>query len=133
MHKTFLFVVCILLSFCGFTQFESVCVDRFEELMIATNNRQLIDIRTPMEFKEGRIPYAKNIDYLNTEFRTKVSRLNREEPVLIYCARGLRSSSAMEIFREEGFQTVFELDGGIYAWLFAQRNPLKNDGVSTTL
>ena len=124
MKKIFLSVIYVMFSFCVFAQVESVSVEKFEKRLIATESRQLIDVRTPQEYETHRIPNAKNINFGSPEFRQQIEQLDKTKPVLIYCRSGVRSKAAMEIFREAGFQTVYELDGGIQAWINSGRSVL---------
>jgi rhodanese-related sulfurtransferase len=112
---TILFLATISL----FAQFNSVGAEHFEKQIIATKGEQLIDVRTPQEFRENRIANAQNMDYRNANFRHQIEQLDKNKPVLIYCQRGVRSRSALEIFKEAGFKTVYDLEGGIVAWLQA--------------
>ena len=114
----------MLLTLGVYTQIESVSVDKFYEQKKLTENPQIIDIRTPQEFKDGKICGAINIDSRSAEFQTKINSLNKEKPVLIYCTRGVRSKFAMEILQQLGFTIVYELDGGINEWIRAGK-PVK--------
>src|SRR5574343_908407 len=69
----------------------------------------LLDVRTPMEFNEGHIENAKNIDISNTNFESEVDKLDKEQTVFVYCAIGVRSSKAANILRKKGFKHVFDL------------------------
>jgi rhodanese-related sulfurtransferase len=122
MKKTFFTSLFILFSFCVFAQIETVSVDEFEKQCIATKNEQLIDVRTSLEYERSHIPGAKNINVRSSDFRSNIELLDKTKPVLIYCAAGPRSKSAAEIFREVGFKTIYELSGGINAWVRAGKN-----------
>ena len=77
----------------------------------------LVDVRTKEEFSEGCIQGAINIDYLAENFTIKIQELDLETPVLLYCRSGNRSSKAMKIMNELGFQEVYNLEGGIKGWI----------------
>lgn len=77
----------------------------------------LLDIRTSGEFASGAIAGAKNIDWYNGEnFKSEVSKLNKDKPVYMYCASGNRSGSAIELLKAMGFKEVYHLQGGMGAW-----------------
>ena len=99
-------------------------VEEFEKQIIATNCEQLIDVRSSEEFEKGCIPNAKNINVNSVVFRHEIEKLDKSKPVLIYCLSGGRSGSAAEIFREAGFQAVYNLLSGINAWTKAGK-PIK--------
>ena len=79
-------------------------------------NFVIIDIRTPQEYQAGHIDGAVNIDYYSPNFKEELNKLDKTKTYLIYCRTGHRSGLAMPIFKELGFQKVYELGGGITAW-----------------
>lgn len=78
---------------------------------------QLIDVRTPKEFKSGHIANATNIHLYDKDFGERLGTLNKKRPVYVYCKVGGRSAEAVEIMKDKGFETIVELDGGIDAWV----------------
>lgn len=85
----------------------------------------IIDIRTPAEYSQAKIPGSIIIDFYSPDFRNSLRLLDKEKPYLIYCRSGSRSSHAMRIFQEKGFATIFHMDGGIVDWV-NQRLPLED-------
>lgn len=77
---------------------------------------QLIDVRTSREFSNGFIADAKNIDYNGDSFEKKIKKLDKNKPVLVYCAAGGRSENAAELLKEWGFKEVYDLIGGYNGW-----------------
>jgi rhodanese-related sulfurtransferase len=79
----------------------------------------LLDIRTPEEFRAGRIAGSVNIDFYASDFRDRLSALDRDDKYVVYCRSGNRSDSAMDIFADLGFNSVYEVGGGIIGWIGA--------------
>lgn len=79
---------------------------------------QLVDVRTPEEYKEGYIENFQNIDYLSPEFEKEIAKLDKTKPVIVYCRSGKRSSKCAAKMKEKGFVKVYDLDGGIAKWKF---------------
>jgi rhodanese-related sulfurtransferase len=77
---------------------------------------QLIDVRTSEEYSKGFIEEAQNIDYNSTDFANKISELDKNKPVLLYCAMGGRSSKASKVFKSQGFKKIYDLKGGFLSW-----------------
>ena len=69
---------------------------------------QLIDCRTPSEFKNGAIPGAINIPV--DEIRERVGEI-KKEPILVNCQVGQRGHTATMLLKELGFDAT-NLDGG---------------------
>lgn len=82
------------------------------------DNKQLLvlDVRSPAEFAEGHIAGAKNLDFNGGKFAEELGALDRNQPYLVHCAAGGRSTRSLEIFKQLGFKSVIHLDGGINAW-----------------
>ena len=83
---------------------------------IAKKDIQLIDVRTPAEFKEGYIEKAILIDFKAENFKTKVQELDKNKPVYLYCRSGKRSALASTILKDLGFNEIVDLEGGYLAW-----------------
>ncbi|MCB9183051.1 MAG: rhodanese-like domain-containing protein [Flavobacteriales bacterium] len=81
-----------------------------------TADAQLIDVRTPAEFIGGHLPNARNLDWTSGQLESSMASLDKNAPVLLYCASGKRSAAAREALIKAGFTDVHDLDGGIRAW-----------------
>ena len=76
----------------------------------------VLDIRTPEEYNEVRIDGAINVDYYATDFADQLDTLDKNNPYVMYCRSGNRSSDAVETMKDLGFTEVYEIDGGIVNW-----------------
>lgn len=94
---------------------KNVTTGEFDSL-IALNNGLLLDVRTPDEFNAGKIAKSENIDFYGSDFQDAISKLDKSKPVYVYCRSGRRSGVAMNLMKEMGFVTVYNLDGGIISW-----------------
>lgn len=79
---------------------------------ISQKKVQLIDVRTPQEYKAGHIKDAINIDYFSDKFSEDFKQFDKEEPIYIYCKSGNRSGKAAKILSELGFEKIYDLEGG---------------------
>jgi thioredoxin 1 len=105
----------------------SLTPDEFEQQLAKTPDAQLIDVRTPDEYKDGHLKGAKNIDFNDQNFASGIAALDKNKPVFIYCLSGGRSSAAAEQMRAEGFGKVYEMQGGIMKWNAAGKSLVKED------
>ncbi|HNR86233.1 MAG TPA: rhodanese-like domain-containing protein [Taishania sp.] len=71
---------------------------------LVANGAQIIDVRTPQEFKGGHIKGSVNIPLQNLS--TQLSKIKKDKPVITCCASGMRSASAKNILKSNGFQEV---------------------------
>jgi len=84
---------------------------------IEGNKVILIDLRTPGELEEGIIQGATHLDYFGDGFEDNLKDLNLKEHIYLYCQSGGRSGDAAEKLESLGAIKVYNLDGGIEAWL----------------
>ncbi|MBK9254234.1 MAG: rhodanese-like domain-containing protein [Saprospiraceae bacterium] len=98
------------------TFFKDIDVNTTGKLMKEKSELIILDVRTPAETARGIIKGAIEIDYYDPTFKEKVSRLDKNQEYLVYCAVGGRSSSALSVMKEAGFTKVYNLKGGYTAW-----------------
>ena len=91
-------------------------IEKNQFQVMISKDVQLIDVRTPEEFNEGYIGNAKNIDFKTFDFKQKISKLNKNKPILLYCSAGGRSARASKIFQSLGFKKIYDLKGGYSEW-----------------
>jgi thiosulfate sulfurtransferase len=70
----------------------------------------IVDIRDKVSFQAGNIPNSINLS--NQNIVDFLDSTDRKAPLLIYCYHGINSKDAAEYFVNNGFHTVFSLDGG---------------------
>ncbi|KAA3622227.1 MAG: rhodanese-like domain-containing protein [Flavobacterium sp.] len=84
---------------------------------ITKEHVQLVDIRTPNEYRAGYIPNAVNIDYFQPRiFAEKFEKLDKNKAVYIYCRSGSRSRGAAAQLIKMGFTEIYDLKGGYMQW-----------------
>ena len=81
------------------------------------SNAVILDVRTDDEWNRGIIPGAINIDiYKGQGFIYAVEELDKSKNYYVYCAAGSRSAQACSIMNQLGFETAYNLIGGISQW-----------------
>jgi len=87
----------------------------------------IIDVRTAIEWRGGHIAGAKLESVARKDnFLAAVANWDKDKTYLLYCRSGKRSQQAMELMRQAGFSTVYDLAGGIIAWeKTMESNPAK--------
>jgi len=74
---------------------------------------RLIDVRSEAEFAGERLPGAENVP-LN-RLSAAVVGWNRQEPLILMCAAGVRSRDAMNLLAGMGFTNLTMVEGGLKA------------------
>lgn len=84
---------------------------------------QLVDVRSEMEHANGHIPNSINIPV--DDLRTRLSELDPDKEIWVYCQVGLRGYTASRILQQKGFR-VRNLTGGYKTYLMAKYQPGQN-------
>lgn len=122
--KSLLFVWMFGLGFLGCSdansQVNNLNLDGFVAKIKASPNAQLIDVRSPGEWAQGKISSSKLISVADPSFLEQASKLDKNKPVFVYCAVGGRSSKASAMLQQAGFKQVYNLSGAGYSGLAAK-------------
>ena len=108
-------IIFCLVSCQGISQ-DNLQAKDFEKKINKTKNAQLIDVRTPEEYSEGHLENSRNINVNGEEFKEEVAKLDKDQPVFVYCRSGKRSANAAAQLKEMGFKKVYNMEGGILGW-----------------
>lgn len=123
MKKNFIllsFVLFLVTFSCKNKEQEGVKLVTPEEMqnILETEDVQLVDVRTPEEYKEGHLKNSQNIDYNSSTFDEDIKKLDKTKPVILYCKSGKRSAKCSEKLIKAGFEKIYELEGGITEWKY---------------
>ena len=92
-----------------FTKVDSISTIELEQKL--KENIQLIDVRTPGEFRRGHIKNAKNVPLNEIGKFTPIT----DKKVYVICHSGARSKLAAKILKKKGYD-VINIQGGMHAW-----------------
>ena len=92
--------------------------------LINREDAHVVDVREPAEFAAGHLPDAVNIPV--GKLAERVGELDdfKDKPIILCCASGMRSNKACAELKKHGFARLFNLAGGVDAWV-AAGYPLK--------
>ncbi len=124
--KTFfiqLFSLCFFLTSCNGQSSKAIqtidakdFADKLKLTETVQLSTQLLDVRTPEEFKTEHLYNATNVNWNGDDFVSKAEKLDKTKPVFVYCKVGGRSAQAASKLQELGFKEIYNLDGGIMKW-----------------
>jgi len=85
------------------------------DLLKERQNVYRLDVRTPQEYQQAHLDGAHLIPIDQVERR--LAELPKDRPILVYCAVGSRSAQVFNFLVRRGYPEVYNLDGGITAWV----------------
>jgi rhodanese-related sulfurtransferase len=59
---------------------------------------------------------ARSINFYAQDFDSQIARLDKQKPVIVYCAAGGRSPQAAAKMSKMGFSKVYDYSGGMNDW-----------------
>jgi rhodanese-related sulfurtransferase len=99
--------------------FMDVTVEKARQLIQERGGKPdfvVLDVRTPGEFADARLPGAVNVDIQAPDFQNRLGALDRGKTYLVYCRTGNRSARAIQAMQRLGFQSVYHMTEGILRW-----------------
>lgn len=76
----------------------------------------VVDVCESAEFAAGHIVGAKNVPLGELEARLPAVVKNKNLPLILVCASGMRSARAVAIAKKLGYEQAQSLGGGLKAW-----------------
>lgn len=103
----------------------------FSEL-IKQGDGIVLDVRTSQEYSRGHIDNSTLISTNDPKFVEKVSLLQKNKPIYIYCLTGSRSNAVARYLSQNGYTQIYNLQRGVMEWqqygyaLVTSSNPVAN-------
>jgi molybdopterin/thiamine biosynthesis adenylyltransferase/rhodanese-related sulfurtransferase len=79
-------------------------------------NATIVDVREASEWEQGHLPDALHISKSYVEQQIEGAIPDRDAPVVLYCAGGVRSLFAAQSLEQLGYTNVASMSGGFPAW-----------------
>jgi adenylyltransferase/sulfurtransferase len=98
------------------SQIQEISAAQLKQMLDNGKKPTVVDVRERDEFVQGYIPDAIFIPRGFLELQIEQHQPDREKPIVLYCAGGVRSALAARNLQEMGYQNVISLVGGFNGW-----------------
>lgn len=88
------------------------------EVAALNDDAVIVDIRDPQSYAQAHMPNAAPLN--NDNFAAFVEQTPKNKPVVVVCYHGVSSQQAAQVISQQGFETVYSMDGGFEAWRVSQ-------------
>jgi rhodanese-related sulfurtransferase len=97
---------------------ETMTPQKLADLQRTGQPVDLIDVRTPVEFREMHVEFARNVPLDQLDPRAMLASRNGRDadPLYVICRSGGRSGQACEKLAAAGMVRVTNIEGGTLAW-----------------
>lgn len=95
----------------------TISPQKLHDIVQSGQNVELIDVRTPVEYREVHVGCARNVplDQLDAA-KIAAGRSQSSQPLYVICRSGSRGKQACEKFLAAGYTNVVNVEGGTQAW-----------------
>lgn len=128
LQRLVVFVLLMFVAACGRTaQVEPPVADEIDRASLPVNvdvqttaalqdrdDVLLLDVREQWEYDAGHIPGITHIPM--NEIPDRIAEIPTDQTVIVSCQTGNRSSQVTQFLRQQGYENVHNLQGGIVAW-----------------
>ncbi len=94
----------------------SISPDQLQKLEKSGTAVELIDVRTPVEYREVHVTFAQSVPLDQLDPVKITANRNTATPLYVICKSGGRGKQACEKFIAAGFSNVVNVEGGTQAW-----------------
>ena len=92
---------------------KEISVDELNEMLENKDEFQLVDVREPSEYQQANI--GGELIPLQT-VPQNLSKIAKDKKVVVMCRSGKRSANAVAYLEQNGYDNLYNLEGGILAW-----------------
>lgn len=115
------------------TEYQTITVEQAKQMITHNPNVVILDVRNHSEYDQGHL-YGANllplyqIENWNWNWNSTSSeqpyinflQAHANDTIIVYCKAGSRSASACQILADHGINNVYNMEGGIIAWMQAE-------------
>jgi rhodanese-related sulfurtransferase len=96
---------------------KTITPEQLNDMMQAGQRVDLIDVRTPAEFREVHVTFARNVPLDQVAIATTATGgIGASQPLYVICRTGGRAKQACEKLMRAGQPNVVSVEGGTRAW-----------------
>lgn len=90
------------------------CISVAQAAELIEQGAAVADIRDPQSYQNGHMPTAVNLS--NDNLPQFIADADLDQPLIVCCYHGISSQSAAAYLVQQGFDTVYSMDGGFEQW-----------------
>ncbi len=98
--------------------FKNLTAEEAYKLINENNEVFILDVRNKDEYDRGHIPGALFIPSSILPLRVHELKKYENKPILVYCASGGRSPSAVQTLVKNNFTEIYHLARGFSSWAY---------------
>ncbi len=113
-----LILALLVLSGCAQPTLTDISVEDAKQMIDTNQDVIILDVRSQSEYDSAHIDGATLIP--KSELEDRIGELDKGKKIIVYCRSGVRSLEASVTLTKYGFQNIYNMLGGINAWIDAK-------------
>jgi rhodanese-related sulfurtransferase len=94
----------------------TIAPQQLHDIVQSGKSVELLDVRTPVEYREVHVPLARNVPLDQLDVRNLSAGRDVSQPLYVICRSGSRGRQACEKLLAAGVTNVVNVEGGTQAW-----------------
>jgi len=95
----------------GLTEIEAIAA-----VQLINNDAVVVDLRGADAFSRGHVVNAHNLPSDELEAKASTLASLKSKPIVAVCDAGISSKRAVNTLKQQGFESVYSLKGGMNGW-----------------
>ncbi len=94
----------------------TINIDTTDAVRLINNDALVLDLRSADAYGRGHIVSARSIPH--DELEAKISSVAKDKatPIVAVCDNGISSTRSVNFLRQQGYESVYGLKGGMNGW-----------------
>ena len=105
-------------AFVGNDNVKNISAEEAHQLIENNKDVIIIDVRSRQEYKSGHIPGSKSIPVNEVASRVNELEKYKDNSVIVHCASGSRSTSAVRVLLKNNFSNIYHMNHGLTGWKY---------------
>ena len=95
---------------------ETINIDAGVAVKLINNDAVVVDLRSAEAYGRGHIVSARSIPHDELEAKLPSVAKDKSKPIVAVCDNGISSTRSVNLLRQQGYESVYGLKGGMNGW-----------------
>ena len=94
----------------------TINIDTSDAVKLINNDAVVLDLRSAEAYGRGHIVSARSLPHDELEAKIASVAKDKAKPIVAVCDNGISSTRSVNLLRQQGYESVYGLKGGMSGW-----------------
>ena len=94
----------------------TINIDTSDAVKLINNDAVVLDLRSAEAYGRGHIVSARSLPHDELEAKIASVAKDKAKPIVAVCDNGISSTRSVNFLRQQGYESVYGLKGGMSGW-----------------